>query len=133
MPLVPVPKFIEMETKIVGPLVFRQVVFIAVTLGICFLLMKIAPHFFSYFIAAGVLGFGLALAFLKIEGIPFNEILAGGIGFLFSPRKFVWGAKKGEATYAFKEIEVKKLKKDYLRVKREGFLEKVIIKVKTKK
>jgi hypothetical protein len=95
--------------------------------------MKIAPYFFSYFIVVGVFGFGLALAFLKIEGIPFSEILASGIGFLFSPRKFAWGAKREKETYAFREIEVKKVKKNHLRVKGESFLEKAIVKVKTKK
>jgi len=133
MALFPVPKFIESETKIVGPLAFRQVIFVLITVVVSLLVIKILPPSFAYLAVFGVAVFGFSLAFLKIKDIPFSQFVAEGIGFLFTQRKFAWGMKGREGTYTFKEIVIEKEKKNNQRVKKGGLLEKTIVKVKTKK
>ena len=132
MPLFPVPKFIEMETKILGPLVFKQVVFILITLAVCLLAIKTLPRFLANLVIFGALALGLSLAFLKIDEIPFSQYFFEGISFLFSPRKFAWGGK-GKEDFAFKEIELKKENKNQIKMKKESSLEKTIVKIKTKR
>jgi len=112
-----VPKFIEHEAKIVGPLTFRQFVFIGIAGGICFVLYFIAP--FSIFLVGSlVLGGGaMALAFLKIGGRSLPIILGNFLKFSISPKMYIW--KKTEAPIkVFKKERVKKEKvKDELPLK----------------
>jgi hypothetical protein len=102
-----VPKFIEHEAKIVGPLTFRQFIFVGMAGGICFVLYFTVP--FSIFLVASlVLGGGaVALAFLKIGGRPLSIILANFLKFNISPKMYIW--KKTEAPIkVFKKEKVKK-------------------------
>lgn len=134
MPLYTVPKFTEMETKIVGPLTFRQVIFIFATVGICFILYNILPKFLALPLIFLVGGFGIALAFFKIGGIPLHEMVLAGFLFRFFPREFRWGGKKGkEEPFTLKEIELKKEEKGEIKLKRESKLKEILIKTETKK
>ena len=101
------PQFIEHEPKIVGPLTFKQFVYIGVAGGICFILYFTAP--FSIFIIASlILGLGaMALAFLKIGGRSLPTILGNFLKFNLSPKIFIW--RKVEAPIkVFKKERVKK-------------------------
>jgi len=102
-----VPKFIEHEAKIVGPLTFRQFVFVAIAGAISFVLYFTVP-FSIFFIACLVLGGGaIALAFLKIGGRSLPAILGNFLKFSISPKMFIW--RKVEAPIkVFKKERMKK-------------------------
>jgi hypothetical protein len=103
MPLFPVPKFTEMETKIVGPLTFRQFLFALFTVLVCFLLYRLFPRFLSLFLILIVGALGFALTFLKIGNIPFYQVFFEGLTFFFQPKRLSWGKKGGEEPFAFKK------------------------------
>ena len=110
------PQFIEHEPKIVGPLTFRQFVFIGMAGGICFILYFTVP-FFIFLIACLILGGGaIALAFLKIGGRSLPAILGNFLKFSLSPKIFIW--RKIEAPIkVFKKEKVKKETEEELPLK----------------
>ena len=101
------PQFIEHEAKIIGPLTFRQFIFIGMAGGICFILFFTVP-FSIFLIACLILGGGaMALAFLKIGGRSLPTILGNFLKFSVSPKIFIW--RKVEAPMkVFKKERVKK-------------------------
>ncbi|MBZ9571876.1 PrgI family protein [Patescibacteria group bacterium] len=91
-----VPKFIERKPKIVGPLTFKQFVFIGGAGGICFFLYfflgkKITPFF--VLIAIILMGGSLALAFLKIKGYSLPTFVKNSLMFFLSTKIFIWKRK----------------------------------------
>ncbi|TET84890.1 MAG: PrgI family protein [Candidatus Nealsonbacteria bacterium] len=102
-----VPKFIEHEAKIVGPLTFKQFIFIGVAGAVGFILYFTVP-FSIFLIASLILGGGaMALAFLKIGGRSLPTILGNFLKFSISPKMFIW--RKTEAPIkVFKKEKIKK-------------------------
>jgi len=102
-----VPKFIEHEAKIVGPLTFKQFIFIGVAGAVGFILYFTVP-FSIFLIASLILGGGaMALAFLKIGGRSLPTILGNFLKFSISPKMFIW--RKIEAPIkVFKKEKIKK-------------------------
>ena len=93
------PQFIEREAKIIGPLSFKQAAYVGVPLIINFLLwFAIAADYFIFFVLIAVLlqGAGVALAFGKVEGRTFPQLLMNVLFFLSKPKTYVWerGNKK---------------------------------------
>lgn len=91
-----VPQFIEKEPKIVGPLTFKQFVFIAIAGGACFLLYFYIGkrNFFLFIITAVILmGGSLAFSFLKIKGYSLPIILKNFFVYTISPKIFIWRRK----------------------------------------
>ncbi len=89
-----VPQFIEHEAKIVGPLTFKQFVFVGIAVAICFIFYFTTP-FFIFILATIVLMLGgFALAFLKSGGRSLPTILKNFLFFSFSSKIYLW-KKKG--------------------------------------
>lgn len=88
-----VPQFIEKEAKIIGPLTFKQFIFVGVAGGICLLLFFFVPFFLFVIIAILLMGGGAALAFLRVERIPLPAFLKNLLIFFFKPKIYLW--KKG--------------------------------------
>ena len=85
-----VPQFLDVEDKILGPITARQFVILiadAIVLAILYKLLL-----FGYFLGAGaiILGVGLALAFIRINGQPFHYFLLNIIQTLRRPILRVW-------------------------------------------
>lgn len=126
-----VPKFIEREARIAGPLTFKQLLILFITGAICFILYTILPFFTFLVISFILIPVGLALAFLKIGGRSFLVILANAFWFFFSPKIFVW--KKKKTPVILKKIEVKKTGRELpLKVVEGSRLKKIKIKIETK-
>lgn len=109
-----VPQFIEHETKIVGPLTFKQFVYIGVAGGICFFLyFTIAKiNFFLFLVLAlPILVGGAALAFVRIGGHDLPTTFANFFNFAIGSKVYIW-KKKGIPITVFKKVEVKKEIKD---------------------
>ena len=85
-----VPQFIETEDKIVGPLSLRQFIYIAVAGGLS------AGLYFSIGGVVWVIGSliifaaAIALAFVKIEGRSFLNIVSSAANFYWKPQTYVW-------------------------------------------
>lgn len=88
-----VPKFIEMEAKIIGPFTFKQFTYVGFAAAILFILYFSVP-FYLFIIAAVILmGGALTLAFLKIEGRSMPTILKNFLIFSAKPRLYIWKKK----------------------------------------
>ncbi len=119
------PQFIEHEAKIVGPLTFKQFVYIGMAAAICFVFYFSLP--FSVFLVACIIlgGVAVTLAFLKIGGRSLPVILANVLKFSLAPKFYLW-KKKEEAIAVFKKEETSTA------AKREGIEEGLPLKIAEK-
>ncbi len=90
-----VPQFIEVESKIFGPLTLKQFIYLAGGGGIIFLLYVALPFFLTVLFAVPVGGFSLALAFYKMNNQPFAKTIENAIHYMSASKIYVW--KKREA------------------------------------
>jgi len=91
-----VPQFITTEMKVVGPLTFRQFVFVGSASAICFFLyFVLAPTSFLLFAVLSIIiiGGGLALAFGRYRGAPLPKVIINIIKYSISSRTYFWRKK----------------------------------------
>lgn len=88
-----VPQFIEVEDKIVGPLTLRQFIYLAGTGGLTIAFVFYLPTLVAIFLTIPVVGLGVALAFYKVNGKPFIEILEAGFNYYVGKKFFLWKRK----------------------------------------
>ena len=100
-----VPKFIEQEAKIVGPLTFKQFIFVGIAGGISLFLYFIVPFFLFIIILVILLGSALALAFLKIDRTSLPELISNFFVFTFKPRIYLWKKKTSPPKFLAKGKE----------------------------
>lgn len=96
-----VPQFIEVEDKIFGPITVRQFVIIlidGIVLAILYKLVDLA--LFVVFLALFG-GFGLVLAFVKINGQVFHYFLLNVFETLKKPSVRIWLKKISDAELKF--------------------------------
>lgn len=91
-----VPQFIEVESKIVGPLTLRQFIYIAGGAGLCLALFKFLPFFLAALLSLPVAGFAGALSFYKINNKPFINVVEAAAKFYTSSRLFLWRKEQHE-------------------------------------
>lgn len=91
-----VPQFIEVEDKIVGPLTFKQFVFIAGGLGMAYVVFRILPLILAAPLIVAILGFAAALAFLEINGRPFLLALENGFYYFLHPKLYLWNNERSK-------------------------------------
>lgn len=91
------PQFIEIEDKIVGPLTLKQFIYIAGAAGLCVVFFVYLPMIFAIVLSALVAGFAAALAFYKVNGKAFIEILEAGFNYYTGAKFFLWKHKEQEA------------------------------------
>jgi hypothetical protein len=105
-----VPQFIEHEAKIVGPLTFKQFIFIGVAGALCFIFyFSIGKANFFLFLILSIiaLSIGAGLAFLKVGGRGLPTILVNFFRFSIGSKFYIW--KRGGALVTFsKGMEIKK-------------------------
>ncbi|MBI4691960.1 MAG: PrgI family protein [Candidatus Terrybacteria bacterium] len=85
-----VPQFIEIESKIFGPLTLKQFIYLLGGAGIIFLFYVTLPFFLMILFSLPVAGFSLALAFYKVNNRPFIKILENALKYFFSSRLYLW-------------------------------------------
>jgi len=89
-----VPQFLDIEDKVIGPLTLKQFGWLAGAGAVIFLIYSMVPNFALFILLSiPVFGFGMALAFLKINGRPFINILISFVAYMFKPKLFVWRKK----------------------------------------
>ncbi|MBI2003793.1 MAG: PrgI family protein [Parcubacteria group bacterium] len=91
-----VPQFIETETKIVGPLTWKQFIWVALGVGLLLLFFRILTGPVLVFASIIVIFVFGSLAFLRIEGLTLLEYLIKALGFALGPKKYLF--KKDDET-----------------------------------
>jgi len=90
-----VPKFIEHEAKIVGPLTFKQFIFVGVAAAICFVFYFTVPFFIFILLSIVVMLGGFGLAFLQSGGRSLPIVLKNFFSFSVAPKVYLWKKKGG--------------------------------------
>lgn len=85
-----VPQFIEVENKIVGPLTLRQFIYIAGAAGLCVAFFVYLNIVFALLLSLPIAGLAAALAFYRVNGKPFAEILEAGFNYYTRSKLFLW-------------------------------------------
>ncbi|MGD0328713.1 MAG: PrgI family mobile element protein [Minisyncoccia bacterium] len=85
-----VPQFIEVENKIVGPLTLKQFIYIAGGVGLCVIFFSYLQIAIALVLSALVAGLAAALAFYKINGKPFVNVLEAGFNYYTGAKFFLW-------------------------------------------
>ena len=129
-----VPKFIEYEPKIIGPLTFNQFIYIGSAAGACLFIYFFAP--FHVFITSCLVlgGTAFALAFLKVAGKSLPAVLANFLKFNLSPKNYLWKKKK-TARKMFQEekiVKQEKTEESSMRIIRKSQLNNLRDQVETK-
>lgn len=88
-----VPKFIEREAKIIGPLTFKQFLYLGGAGAILFAIYFMMPFSLFVVIAIIVMGGAAALAFIKMEGQTLLVIVKNFSMFFSSPKLYIWKRK----------------------------------------
>jgi len=108
-----VPQFIDVESKIIGPLTVRQFITFIVGAGLIFIVFKLA----TFWIAAieGLIIFGLTgvFAFMKINGRPFHYFLINLFQTVKRPTMKIW-SKSDSSVKEKKQKEKKEIKEVFI-------------------
>ena len=88
-----VPKFIEEEGKIIGPLTFKQFLYILGAVGICVPLWFLLPILLFLSLAIIILGGALFLVFWKIDNYSIPELAKNFFFFSLSSKIYLWKKK----------------------------------------
>lgn len=92
-----VPKFIDVEDKIFGPLTFKQFVYLIGGAGMCVVALWFIPSFILALpVMALIVAFSLALAFWDYNGKPFIHVVQAVFLYLTNARTYVWKRRKHE-------------------------------------
>lgn len=85
-----VPQFIEVESKVIGPISVRQFIIMLATGGIIFIWYSLFSTVF--FIGLGVVTFaiGVVFAFVKINSQPFHQFALSAIQTAKRPALALW-------------------------------------------
>ncbi len=98
-----VPQFIEIEDKIVGPLTWKQFVYVAGGVGVNLIILLNLPFVFFIFIG---LPFGIlaaSLAFHRINNRPFSIFLESFLNYTTKKKLYLW-RKQEQQTVVEKTI-----------------------------
>jgi hypothetical protein len=103
-----VPQFIEVETKIIGPVTTRQFLIMMVCAIIDFLFYKL--FLFSYFAVLSLIttGIFLMIAFFRINGMPLHYFFLNLVQTMRKPRLRVWHKEELTSLPPVEKMEVKK-------------------------
>lgn len=85
-----VPQFIEREAKLIGPLTFKQFVFVGTALGVCIFFYFIFSLYTFAILSIFTMGLACSLAFIKIGKTPFPTVIKNFFVYLFSSKVYLW-------------------------------------------
>lgn len=103
-----VPQFIDVETKIIGPITTRQFLIMMVAGMLDFIFYKI--FYFNTFaiVAFIVTGLFAIVAFFKVNGMPFHYFFLNLVQTLGRPSLRLWYKEPVSALPPAEKVEVKK-------------------------
>ncbi|MBU0476720.1 PrgI family protein, partial [Patescibacteria group bacterium] len=89
-----VPQFIERESKIVGPLTFKQFLYVGFAATILFVLYFAIPFILFTILAVAITGGALLLAFLRVGGRSLPIVAQNFLTFFASSKIYLWKKKE---------------------------------------
>src|SRR3990167_852646 len=92
-----VPQFIEVEDKIIGPLTLKQFIYVAGAGGLCVVFISYLPIIVALLFSVPVVALAAALAFYKVNGKSFIEMLEAGFNYYTGAKLFLWKHKDQSA------------------------------------
>ncbi len=98
-----VPQFLDVESKIIGPITVRQFLILIVTAMVVALTWKLADKVLFGILLIVEAGVGAVFAFYKINGRPFHFFLINYIQTVQRPKIRIWGKE-----YNNKELNILK-------------------------
>ena len=84
------PQFIEIEDKIVGPLTWKQFIYIAGGAGINLIILLNFPFFFFILIGLPIAILSASLAFHKVNNRPFSIFLESFLNYSTKKKLYLW-------------------------------------------
>lgn len=85
-----VPQFIEIEDKIIGPLTWKQFVYLAGGAGLCIIFFLSTSFFIAVILSLPIIGLVGALAFHRVNNRPFSIFLESAVGYFSHARLYIW-------------------------------------------
>ena len=85
-----VPQFIDVEDKLIGPLTLRQFIYLAGAGGICIVFFSYMNIVLALLFSAAVIALAACLAFYKINGKSFIQVLDAGFNYYIKGKLFLW-------------------------------------------
>ena len=85
-----VPQFIETETKIVGPLTWKQFIWVAMGTGLLLMIIRFLTGFWLIFVSIIIIAIFGSLAFLRLEEMTLIEYLMKALSYAFGPKKYLF-------------------------------------------
>ncbi len=108
-----VPQFIEVEDKLFGPLTFKQFVYVAGGGGFSVILFLFLPTFLAIIVALPVMLFAAALAFYKVNGKPFVNVVEAFVRYTLTNKLYIW-KKEPPSLQSSGEPKEKKIEQVYV-------------------
>ncbi len=132
-----VPQFIGREIRILGPMSFRQVLFMGAGVGICFILyLTLAGKSFILFLMLSliIMGVSFSLAFGKYQGLSLAKISVNFFSYLTGGREYLW-KKKAVISQSYSPPQMKEEEEETspLPVTRKSRLENLATQLETHK
>lgn len=103
-----VPQFIEVESKIFGPLTLKQFIYLVGGAGLIFIIYTYGGIFFAILLGAPIGIFAFLLTFYKVNNQPFVKIVENAVRYISGPRLYLWRKKEPEKQKEFEEIKKQK-------------------------
>ncbi|MCL4406353.1 MAG: PrgI family protein [Patescibacteria group bacterium] len=95
-----VPQFISTENRIIGSLTLTQFIYLAIPAAIAYALYFPLAHWVWIIVAAGLMGAGAGLAFVKINTRPLPIVVRASFYYLTRSKLYVWPAYAEEKLVA---------------------------------
>ncbi|MCD5384657.1 MAG: PrgI family protein [Candidatus Pacebacteria bacterium] len=90
----PVPQFQDVEDKIIGPLTFKQFIYILGGGGLSYAILQSVPTGLNYLLIAPIIGLSLALSFYKINNQPLINIIEYAFYYSLRNKLYLWSHKR---------------------------------------
>jgi len=85
-----VPQYIGIEDKVIGPLSFRQFLYLSGGSGAAFLAYRFLPLYIGIFVIIPCLVLALSLAFYRINNRSFLTMVEHATRYFVKPKLYVW-------------------------------------------
>ncbi len=85
-----VPQFTDVEDKIIGPLTFKQFIYLGGSVGLIVILFSFLPKFLAIFFALPVAALGGLLAFYKVNNQPFIRVVEAYLKYSITNKLYLW-------------------------------------------
>jgi len=109
-----VPQFIEVEDKLFGPLTFKQFIYVAGGAGLSVIIFLFLPTFLAIIMALPIVLFAAALAFYKVNGKPFVNVVEAFVKYTLTNKLYIWKKTDNPRPTTDNKMEAKPIQQVYV-------------------